>query len=225
MIFNKRNKKNNNENQFEMINRYIKGDGQNQSIQEDSLIAGFYKDFVVTKDGYLSGGLAITGVNTELLTKFEQNDLLEEYSSFISNSLFDEPMIKTITEPVNIQYYIKHLYKEVILDMKNNDNVPTRRGQLLASRILFLQDKLAKGEMSTKKHYIFFSEKITENTVAQLEHAVTRLHEKITVNKEALQQAFSHYGLETRPIYQTEYQNQFYALYDYKSYNDFHLSN
>ncbi|HDE4103540.1 traD [Mammaliicoccus sciuri] len=225
-MFKKKNKHSkNNEQQFEIINRYIKGDGRNQSIQDDSLIAGFYKDYVVTKDGYISGGLNITGVNTELLTKFEQNDLLEEYSSFISNILYDEPMVKTITEPVNIQHYIKNLYREVLLDMKNNHNQPTRRGQLIAARILFLQEKLAKGEMSTKKHYIFFSEKITENTVSQLDHAVNRLHDKININKEALHQAFSHYGLETRPIYQTEYLNQFYALYDYKGYNDYHLSN
>ncbi|EMK8861316.1 TPA: traD [Staphylococcus aureus] len=221
----KKKKKQRNEQSFEIINRYIKGDGKNQTIQEDSLIAGFYKDYVVTKDGYISGGLNITGVNTELLTKFEQNDLLEEYSSYISNSIYDEPMFKTITEPVNIQNYIKLLYREVILDMKEHDNKPSRRGQLIASRILFLQEKLAKGEMSTKKHYVFMKEKITENTVAQLDHAVNRLHEKLNINKEAIKQAFSHYGLEVRPIYQQEYLNQFYALYDYKSYNEYHLSN
>ncbi len=226
-MFKKKKKKqdNQNEQQFEIINRYIKGDGRNKTIQEDSLIAGFYKDYVVTKDGYVCGGLNITGVNTELLTKFEQNDLLEEYSSYIANSIYDEPMLKTITEPVNIQNYIKHLYREVLLDMKENNNKPTRRGQLIAGRILFLQDKLAKGEMSTKKHYIFMKEKIAENTVSQLDHAVDRLYDKININKEAIKQAFSHYGLEVRPIYQQEYVNQFYALYDYKSYNDYHLSN
>lgn len=226
-MFKKKKKKqdNQNEQQFEIINRYIKGDGRNKTIQEDSLIAGFYKDYVVTKDGYVCGGLNITGVNTELLTKFEQNDLLEEYSSYIANSIYDEPMLKTITEPVNIQNYIKHLYREVLLDMKKNNNKPTRRGQLIAGRILFLQDKLAKGEMSTKKHYIFMKEKIAENTVAQLDHAVDRLYDKININKEAIKQAFSHYGLEVRPIYQQEYVNQFYALYDYKAYNDYHLSN
>ncbi|HAY1011891.1 TPA: traD [Staphylococcus aureus] len=226
-MFKKKKKKqdNQNEQQFEIINRYIKGDGRNKTVQEDSLIAGFYKDYVVTKDGYVCGGLNITGVNTELLTKFEQNDLLEEYSSYIANSIYDEPMLKTITEPVNIQNYIKHLYREVLLDMKENNNKPTRRGQLIAGRILFLQDKLAKGEMSTKKHYIFMKEKIAENTVAQLDHAVDRLYDKININKEAIKQAFSHYGLEVRPIYQQEYVNQFYALYDYKAYNDYHLSN
>ncbi|MEN2450045.1 TrsD/TraD family conjugative transfer protein [Bacillus sp. JR_15] len=226
-MFKKKKKKQDNQNkqQFEIINRYIKGDGRNKTIQEDSLIAGFYKDYVVTKDGYVCGGLNITGVNTELLTKFEQNDLLEEYSSYIANSIYDEPMLKTITEPVNIQNYIKHLYREVLLDMKENNNKPTRRGQLIAGRILFLQDKLAKGEMSTKKHYIFMKEKIAENTVAQLDHAVDRLYDKININKEAIKQAFSHYGLEVRPIYQQEYVNQFYALYDYKAYNDYHLSN
>lgn len=214
-----------NEQKFEIINRYIKGDGKNKSIQEDSLIAGFYKDYVVSKDGYVSGGLNVTGINTELLTKFERSDLLEEYSSYMSHALYDEPMIKTITEPVNIQRYIKELYKEVLIDKKNNNGVSTRRGQLIASRILFLQEKLVKGEMSTKKHYIFLSEKITENSIAQLDHAVNRLYEKINLNKEALQQAFSHYGLETRSMYQTEYLNQFYALYDYKGYNEYHLSN
>ena len=88
-MFKKKKKKqdNQNEQQFEIINRYIKGDGRNKTVQEDSLIAGFYKDYVVTKDGYVCGGLNITGVNTELLTKFEQNDLLEEYSSYIANSI------------------------------------------------------------------------------------------------------------------------------------------
>ena len=42
-MFKKKKKKQDNQNkqQFEIINRYIKGDGRNKTIQEDSLIAGF----------------------------------------------------------------------------------------------------------------------------------------------------------------------------------------
>lgn len=224
-MFNFKKKNNRNEEQeFEIINRYIKGDGRNKSIKEDSLILGFYKDYVITKDGYICGGLKITGVNTELLTKFEQSDLLEEYSSYISTALDDEPMIKTITEPVDISSYLNSLYRSVLIDMKENNGKPSRRGQLIASRILFIENQIAKGEMSTKQHYIYFKEKIKENNVIQLEHAVNSLYEKININKEALRQAFSHYGLEVRPILQEEYINQFYAIYDYKNYNEYSLN-
>lgn len=223
-LFNKGNKRKNKEQEFSIINRHIKGDGNNRSIQEDSLILGFYKDYAVTKDGYVCGGLKVTGINTELLTKFEQNDLLEEYSSFISTSLHDEPMIKTITEPVNISSYLNSLYKEVLIDKKENGGTSSRRGQLIASRILFIEDQISKGEMSTKQHYIYFKEKIKENNVIQLDHAVDSLYEKININKESLTQAFSHYGLEVRPLLQEEYINQFYAIYDYKSYNEHSLN-
>lgn len=224
-MFNFSNKKSKDKDQqFEIINRYIKGDGKNTSIQEDSLILGFYKDYVVTKNGYVCGGLSITGVNTQLLTKFEQNDLLEEYSSFISNVLHDEPMIKTITEPVDISKYLNGLYRELLEELKENDNKSSRRGQLIASRILFVEEQISKGEMSTKKHYIYFKEKIQENNILQLDHAVNNLHERLNVNKEALTQAFSHYGLEIRDIFQEEYLNQFYAIYDYKNYNEYQLN-
>lgn len=224
-MFNFKKKNNRNEEQeFEIINRYIKGDGRNKSIKEDSLILGFYKDYVITKNGYICGGLKITGVNTELLTKFEQSDLLEEYSSYISTALDDEPMIKTITEPVDISSYLNSLYRSVLIDMKENNGTPSRRGQLIASRILFIENQIEKGEMSTKQHYIYFKEKIKENNVIQLEHAVNSLYEKININKEALRQAFSHYGLEVRPILQEEYINQFYAIYDYKNYNEYSLN-
>ena len=66
--------------------------------------------------------------------------------------------------------------------MKNNNNKPTRRGQLIAGRILFLQEKLAKGEMSTKELYFLFG-KDNRKYCTQLDHAVNRLHEKINLNK------------------------------------------
>ena len=49
MMFKKNKQNKNNEQQFEIINRYIKGDGRNQSIQEDSLIAGFIKITLLLK--------------------------------------------------------------------------------------------------------------------------------------------------------------------------------
>lgn len=218
-------KKNNNdqEHTFQMINRHIKGDGKNKSVQEDSILLGFYKDFLVTKDGYIVGGINVTGINTDLLTKFEKNDLLVEYSSFMSNAMKDEPMIKTITEPVNMQHYIKILTRQVLIELKNNNNQPTPKSQLLASRIIFLRDKQARGEMSTKEHLVFFSTKIESDTVTQLEHAVLRLTEMITMYKNEITKAFDHYGVDTRTLLQDEYLNKIYALYDYKNYNEYHL--
>ncbi|UBH09781.1 TrsD/TraD family conjugative transfer protein [Macrococcus armenti] len=224
LLFSKNKRKEEPENKFELINRHIKGDGRNKSVQQDSILLGFYKDFLITKDGYIVGGINVTGINTDLLTKFEKNDLITEYSSFLANTMKDKPMIKTITEPVNMQNYIKILTKQVLEELKNNNNEPTPKAQLLASRIIFLRDKQVRGEMSTKEHLVFYATKIEDDSVTQLEHAVHRLNEMITMYKNEIRKAFDHYSVDTRTLVQEEYLNKIYSIYDYKNYNEYHLT-
>ena len=208
-----------NEHTFEMINRRIKGDGKNKSIQEDCIVLGFYKDFVVTKNGYVIGGIKINGVNTDLLSDFEKKELLDDYATYINNSIEDKPQIKSVTEPVNVNQYIRNLKKKIIQELDNNDGNGTVKAQLIASKILFLQNKIMGDEMSTKNHYLIFKEKITKNNVYDLDQATQRLSKTLKTNKSSLYDVFNQYDMEGRILYQNELFDLLHSPYDYKSYN------
>src|SRR5699024_11215177 len=138
-------------------------------------VLGFYKDFVVTKNGYVIGGIKINGVNTNILSDFEKKELLDDYATYINNSIEDKPQIKSVTEPVNVNQYIRNLKKKIIQELDNNDGNGTVKAQLIASKILFLQNKIMGDEMSTKNHYLIFKEKITKKNVYDLDQATQRL--------------------------------------------------
>lgn len=208
-----------NEEIFEIINRRIKGDGRNKSIQEDCIILGFYKDYIVTKNGYVVGGIKIDGVNTDLLSDFEKKELLEDYSSYLNNAIEDNPQVKSVTEPVNVNHYIKNLKKKIIQELDENDGNGTMKAQLIASKILFLQNKIMGDEMSTKNHYIIFKEKITKNSIYDLDQATQRLYKTLKSNDSSLYDAFNQYDMNTRILYQNELFDLLHSHYDYKSYN------
>lgn len=208
-----------NEEVFEIINRKIKGDGRNKSIQEDCVVLGFYKDYIVTKNGYVVGGIKIDGVNTDLLSDFEKKELLEDYSSYLNNAIEDNPQVKSVTEPVNVNHYIKNLKKKIIQELDENDGNATMKAQLIASKILFLQNKIMGDEMSTKNHYIIFKEKITKNSIYDLDQATQRLYKTLKSNNSSLYDAFNQYDMNTRILYQNELFDLLHSHYDYKSYN------
>lgn len=208
-----------NEEVFEIINRKIKGDGRNKSIQEDCVVLGFYKDYIVTKNGYVVGGIKIDGVNTDLLSDFEKKELLEDYSSYLNNAIEDNPQVKSVTEPVNVNHYIKNLKKKIIQELDENDGNGTMKAQLIASKILFLQNKIMGDEMSTKNHYIIFKEKITKNSIYDLDQATQRLYKTLKSNDSSLYDAFNQYDMNTRILYQNELFDLLHSHYDYKSYN------
>lgn len=219
-MFRKKNKNiEENEEVFEIINRRIKGDGRNKSIQEDCVVLGFYKDYIVTKNGYVVGGIKIDGVNTDLLSDFEKKELLEDYSSYLNNSIEDKPQVKSVTEPVNVNHYIKNLKKKIIQELDENGGNGTMKAQLIASKILFLQNKIMGDEMSTKNHYIIFKEKITKNNIYDLDQATQRLYKTLKSNDRSLYDAFNQYDMNTRILYQNELFDLLHSHYDYKSYN------
>lgn len=218
-MFKKKKLEEQNEETFEMINRSIKGDGRNKSIQEDCVVLGFYKDYIVTKDGYVVGGIKLDGVNTDLLSDFEKKELLEDYSSYLNNAIDDKPQIKSVTEPVNVNHYIKNLKKKIIQELDENNGNSTMKAQLIASKILFLQNKIMGDEMSTKNHYLIFKEKIDNNSVYDLDQATQRLFKKLKSNDNSLYDAFNQYDMNSRILYQNELFDLLHSHYDYKSYN------
>ena len=58
-----------------------------QSLQGMSLIEAQYNDFLVTKRGYLVVLLKVTGINLDLLTTTEQEDVFDEFNAFLMSTL------------------------------------------------------------------------------------------------------------------------------------------
>ena len=54
-----------------------------------NIMQAMYKDYIVTKTGYLAGIIEISGINLELLNNFEQSDVFDTYNSFLMSTLGD----------------------------------------------------------------------------------------------------------------------------------------
>ncbi len=53
-----------------------------QTLNDMSLIVGFYDNYLVTKTGSLVGHLIVSGINLDLLNDIEQEDVFNDYNAF-----------------------------------------------------------------------------------------------------------------------------------------------
>lgn len=56
-------------------------------LEDMSLIEAQYNDFLVTKRGYLFVLLKVSGINLDLLTTTEQEDVFDEFNAFLMSTL------------------------------------------------------------------------------------------------------------------------------------------
>lgn len=99
-----------------------------QSLQDMSLIAAQYNDFLVTKRGYLVVLLKVTGINLDLLTTTEQEDVFDEFNAFLMSTLGENSeevqQYLDITMPVDFSDYIlfwQHRYLTVLEEEPENE--------------------------------------------------------------------------------------------------------
>lgn len=167
-----------------------------QTIQEMSLLQAQYQDFIVTKTGYVTGAVKVSGINIDLLTIEEQSDLFSDYNSFLMGSLGEtndevQQYIDS-TIPVNFHDYLlfwKRRYVEVQRESPQNEALL----ELIASYIHTYSMYKQENTLTTKLHIVVLREKIAHNDLQALEQAAQLLDEKIVVYKRNLEAALSQY--------------------------------
>lgn len=174
-----------------------------QSLQDMSLIEAQYNDFLVTKRGYLVVLLKVTGINLDLLTTTEQEDVFDEFNAFLMSTLGENSeevqQYLDITMPVDFSEYIlfwQHRYLTVLEEEPENE----AKLALIASYVDTFSDVASSQEMTTKTHIVVLHEKIPKKHLASLEQTAIHLEEKVLLFIRQLENALSTYDVEARQL-------------------------
>ncbi|WP_126992086.1 TrsD/TraD family conjugative transfer protein, partial [Candidatus Kurthia intestinigallinarum] len=153
-----------------------------QSLQDMSLIEAQYNDFLVTKRGYLVVLLKVTGINLDLLTTTEQEDVFDEFNAFLMSTLGENSeevqQYLDITMPVDFSEYIlfwQHRYLTVLEEEPENE----AKLALIASYVDTFSGVASSQEITTKTHIVVLHEKIPKKHLASLEQTAIHLEEKV----------------------------------------------
>lgn len=178
-----------------------------QTIFDMSLIQSIYRDYLVTKTGYLIGIIEISGVNLELLNESEQAEVFETYNAFLMNTLGDasaeQQQYLDMTISVDFEEFLLS-YKKRYLQEIEKEEPNQARASLIASYIDDLASKTRTQEMSTKKHLLIVREKIKDKTFTSLNKKVTDLDEKTTQYINRLEDSFDAYDMQAKKLHSNE---------------------
>lgn len=174
-----------------------------KSIEEMNIMQAMYKDYIVTKTGYLAGIIEISGINLELLNNFEQSDVFDTYNSFLMSTLGDnideQQQYLDMTIPVDFNEYLLS-YKKRYLEEINKEKPNYARANLIASYIDDLTQKQQNQDMSTKKHLLVVRERINNKTLTSLDKTVQDLNETIQQYISRLEDSFDNYELQAKKL-------------------------
>lgn len=174
-----------------------------KSIEEMNIMQAMYRDYIVTKTGYLAGIIEISGINLELLNNFEQSDVFDTYNSFLMSTLGDnideQQQYLDMTIPVDFNEYLLS-YKKRYLDEINKEEPNYARANLIASYIDDLTQKQQNQDMSTKKHLLVVRERINNKTLTSLDKTVQDLNETIQQYISRLEDSFDNYELQAKKL-------------------------
>lgn len=173
------------------------------SLEDMSLIEAQYNDFLVTKSGYLVVLLKVSGINLDLLTTTEQEDVFDEFNAFLMSTLGENSgevqQYLDITMPVDFSDYIlfwQHRYLTVLEEEPENE----AKLALIASYVDTFSAIASSQEMTTKTHIVVLHEKIPKKHLASLEQTALQLEEKSAVFIRQLESTLSTYDVEARQL-------------------------
>ena len=174
-----------------------------ETISDMNLMQAMYKDYIISKTGFLVGVIEISGINLELLNSFEQTDVFETYNSFLMSTLGDnineQQQYLDMTIPVDFNEYLLS-YKKRYLDEINKEDPNYARANLIASYIDDLSKKQREQDMSTKKHLLVIREPIMNKTLTALDKTVQDLEENIQQYISRLEDSFDNYELQAKKL-------------------------
>lgn len=198
-----KNKKNATENHLNWDYTAPKVNSGKETIDQMSLASGLYKDYVVTKTGNLVAMLEVSGVNLDLLSDYEQEELFSAYGAFLMSTLGegvdDSLQFIEATIPVDMTEYLNEL-KARYFDLLKNHPEKEFKIQLLASYIDHFTVVQDSKNMTRKQHLVVIKTKIKDKSFESLDSAVDELSDKVQQVKRDVENALTDYELVTKQL-------------------------
>lgn len=192
---------------------------EKETIDDMSLIVGFYENFVLTKSGNLIGILTASGINLDLLNDIEQEDVFNDYNAFlmatVGEQVNEHQQYSDIPLPVDMKGFLKNAKRNYLIE-KNSENSNNFKVQLMASYIDHYQKIQQKQNLTSKVHLLTVGVKVADKTEESLLYAEKELSEKMEEYKRNLETAFNDFDLVARSLTSVEIKAIFKNLINFK---------
>jgi len=163
---------------------------------------------IETKDRRLIKMLAVSAVNTHLMSYAEEREVLEGYESFLKT--LDKPIqIIRIAEPIDLKEYIFHLRK------RYNAEQNSFKRKMLKSYIEYAKQLQENREMIRRNRYVVIDEKFT--SLADKEKAIEQLNTRVNDLRLGIEEMLYQHKLEAYVLSNNELKKILHMLFDYEN--------
>lgn len=171
-------------------------------------VRGIYNEMIETKDQRLIKVLAVSAVNTHLMSYAEEREVLEGFESFLKT--LDKPIqIARVAEPIDLKDYIFQLKKRY-----QEEKNPFKK-RMLKSYIAYTKQLQEDREMIRRNRYVIIDEKFT--SAADKEKAIERLKMRANDLKLGIEEMLYQQKLEAYELSNNELKKYLHMLFDYEN--------
>lgn len=179
-----------------------------KSVQDWIPVRGIYNEMIETKDQRLIKVLAVSAVNTHLMSYAEEREVLEGFESFLKT--LDKPIqIARVAEPIDLKDYILQLKKRY-----QEEKNPFKK-RMLKSYIAYTKQLQEDREMIRRNRYVIIDEKFT--SAADKEKAIERLKMRANDLKLGIEEMLYQQKLEAYELSNNELKKYLHMLFDYEN--------
>lgn len=179
-----------------------------QSVQDCIPVRGIYHEMIETTDRRLIKVLAVTAVNTHLMSYAEEREVLEGYESFLKT--LDKPVqIARVAEPIDLKNYIFQLRKRY-----REEQNPYKK-MMMKSYIDYAKQLQSDRKMIRRNRYIIIDEKFS--SLADKEKAIERLKARVNDLKLGIEEMLYQQKLEAYVLSNNELKRYLHMFFDYEN--------
>lgn len=153
---------------IELLRKGSQEDKAKVTAQKHVPIKAVYDGMIITQDYRLIDFLQISAVNTQLMSKYQLNKLLENYEGFLKSLNFPVQQ-EIVSQPVDLTQYLKQ--QETILESQDS----TSKKRLMRDYINHTEKISKSKQIIQRKRYMIISEKIKAPTKKDFFHAVNQI--------------------------------------------------
>lgn len=186
-----------------------------QFIEDISPIDGIYSDFIYTDGNELVSIIKVQGFNVDMLSLYDQNQLFDDYGTFLAQNVHYLPQTVSKTVPIQLDSYIKN-WKVSFVKADNEKSVNEELRQLRASYLAEYQKVETDVNMAKKEHFVVLEEKLKRPTLEYLKEAERNLRSKTEEVKRSLNDFMEPYTANIHVLSGYEAQKLLHQYLDYE---------
>ncbi|MFF2765285.1 hypothetical protein ACFVR0_18165 [Bacillus altitudinis] len=149
-----------------------------KSFDDESPLKGIFSDFVYLKDHHLVNIIQVEGVNIDLLSDDESNQLFNGFGEFLARTVHYKPQTVSMSVPIKMVSFLETWKKRYIWAANNRNLITEALFQSIASYVVHYQKYEVDADINVKAHFIVIREKLKQPSHEEFNNAQKRLIEK-----------------------------------------------